>query len=74
MLKNETSIHVAAPIPDAKTSPIIDSFDEMAGSDFHERGETQCCFYNGEVYENGQSIVCGGEHMFCQMGVWVKEN
>lgn len=67
------TIHVGAPDPEAKNSPIVGPMDdefELTGIAEEHRG----CYFNNTSYDYGTFLESGGgELLYCENGVWIKE-
>lgn len=74
MANQQHVVDVGAPIPDAKTSPILIESDEDYEVLAQEQEEQTYCYFNNVIYENGRFVCSGsGELLRCENGKWVSE-
>jgi len=71
MFKEQNNTDVGEIDPSKRTSPIHEG-------DFQERSEAETkqamnvCYFNGNAYSHGISILQGVNSYYCNNGVWVK--
>lgn len=73
MKKGYAAVHVGAPDPELKNSPILEEYDEDAPLMVQEFDELPVCWFNGESYDSGAVIRSGdGSLLCCEKGVWIR--
>jgi hypothetical protein len=73
MNNGTAELHVGAPDPELKTSPILEEYDEEAPLMAQEFDELPVCWFNGEAYDSGTMLHSGdGSLLCCEKGVWIR--
>jgi hypothetical protein len=74
MIKAPPLIDVGAPIPEARTSQILEDGDEEFDLLMQAQEDQPCCYFNNVAYDDGSFVCSGsGEQLHCEKGVWIRE-
>lgn len=74
MIKTAQAMHVGAPDPELKTSPIFDDGEEGLLS-LDTELESPFCYFNDVAYPIGQYVRSGDELLHCEeRGIWVRKD
>ena len=74
MTQRPKLVHVGAPDPELKNSPILDEFDEDFEVLAQEVEDLPVCYYNGVTYPDGQFVCSSSSELLrCEKGLWVRE-
>jgi hypothetical protein len=64
---------VGAPVPDLRTSPVLEETDEDYETAARSAPEDAVCYFNNALYRAGEYVCSGDELLHCFGGVWVRE-
>lgn len=67
------AVHVGAPDPELRNSPIVEETDEEFDGAAQVLAEELNCYFNGRVYRTDQFVCSGSELLRSALGAWVQE-
>jgi hypothetical protein len=72
MMPNAGIRNVGAIDPELQSSPVVEEMEEDAYTLRQQVADQAVCFFNGEVFRDGEFVRSGTMMLKCSKGLWIE--